>query len=152
MDSALQTHRIMNESGEEVALTPEGRSQACEHWDALMFAPCRTTLEAARLALSEAPLPVQLAVMSDINAKWLREYEPSREENPFADVRPHSVPLPPASTQEDLLVPEDVFQTEKLSQSFTSSRRLSQWIKNYLTPSNRTVRTHLPLQKAATHH
>lgn len=88
----------MSSDVEELSLTPKEREIARAHWDAMMFAPSRSELEKARIALMEAPFAIQQAVIADINANWLREYEPDREENPF---------LPPVSFQDLNLASKD---------------------------------------------
>lgn len=73
----------MDEDAKDYGLTDAEREMACRHWHALMFATFQLELGAAQLALMEAPLAVQHAVMADINLHWLREYTPTKSENPF---------------------------------------------------------------------
>lgn len=73
----------MSYHSQENELTPEELELAYGHWEALMFANSRSALHKAHLELLDAPLAVRQAVMNSINDFWLREYEPSKTENPF---------------------------------------------------------------------
>lgn len=73
----------MSSDDEGLRLTAEEYVLASQHWEALMFAFSCSELGSAQLALLQAPIPVQHAVIASINDHWLRDYTPTKGENPF---------------------------------------------------------------------
>ncbi len=140
----------MNVCVEESDLTPSERQLASEHWESLMFAPSRYAVEAARLALMKAPFSVQHAVIADITAHWLQNYEPSKEENPFLDP---DIAHPTTETEETDPSPQIEAEAPLLSQvEFVEaipqtctlscySLRLEQWLKQPLALNGRAAST-----------
>lgn len=168
----------MHSDAEELSLNPSEREMAREHWDAMMFAPSRTALESARLALMDAPFPIQQAVIANINANWLEEYEPEREENPFLasafshDLAPVKENKDDIDSSNNLLASDETFPTDAFvsayavpsyslsssSQSFpslsTCAQRVMQGISHLSTIKlgGRMTSHNSSFQSASTHH
>lgn len=57
--------------------------EASELWHHLMFAKSQDQLDAARMRLKVAPIPLRLAITHAIAQAWRQGQEPLPEQNPF---------------------------------------------------------------------